>query len=133
MRSSRSNFNQIAVSAYAQETAINTFQTLDLSLLAQTGDLITVEPVRETNVDEMTGKEEPDTIYDLGKTCSLSLNFPKAQPQHFALLYAYALGTIASAAAGSSGYEKTITPMDADLDGQRSLPSMTGRTRHVLG
>lgn len=129
MRSSRVNFNQIAVSAFAKETAINTEQNLDLSLLAQTGDMITPEPIRETNADEMTGKEEPDTIYDMGKTSSLSLNFPKAQPQHFALLYGYALGSVAAAAAGS-GYEKTITPLNADLDAYRSLPSLTAAQRY---
>jgi len=131
MRSARAHHNQIAVSAYAQETAINTEQTLDLSLLAQTGDMITPEPRRESNADEMTGHEEADTIYDLGKTAMMSLNFPKAQPQHFAFLYAYALGTIASAAAGS-GYEKTITPMDGDLDAYRSLPSFTAAQRYGL-
>jgi hypothetical protein len=125
MRSPRANFNQIAVSAYARETAINTEQTLDLSLLAQLSDIVTPEFQRENNADEMTGHEEPTNVYDLGKTASLSLNFPKAQPQHFALLYAYALGSVVSAAAGSTGYQKTITPLNEDLDNYRSLPSIT--------
>ncbi|SDU26669.1 hypothetical protein [Desulfobacula phenolica] len=128
MRSIRANHNIIAVSAYAKETAINTAQTLDLSLLASVGDIITLDPRRESNKDELTGKEEADTIYNLGQTASLSLNFPKAQPQHFALLYAYALGTIASTAAGT-GYLKTITPLDGDLETARSLPSFTGGQR----
>ena len=128
MRSIRANHNLIAVSAYAKETAINTEQTLDLSLLAQVGDIISLDPRRETNKDELNGKEEADTIYNLGATSTLSLNFPKAQPQHFAFLYAYALGTIASSAAGT-GYLKTITPMDGDLDLGRSLPSFTAAQR----
>jgi hypothetical protein len=128
MRSIRANHNLIAVSAYAKETAINTPQTLDLSLLASVGDIISLDPRRESNKDELTGKEEADTIYNLGQTAGLSLNFPKAQPQHFALLYAYALGIIASTAAGS-GYLKTITPMDGDLETARSLPSFTGAQR----
>jgi len=128
MRSIRANHNIVAVSAYQQETAINTAQDLDLSLLASVGDIISLEPRREDNVDELTGKEEADVIYDLGSTSALSLNFPKAQPQHFAFLYAYALGIIASAAAGS-GYKKTITPIDGDLETERSLPSFTAAQR----
>lgn len=124
MRSIRANHNMIAVSAYAKETAINTEQTLDLSLLASVGDLVTLDKRRETNKDELTGMEEADTIYDLGQTSSLSLNFEKAQPQHFALLYAFALGNIATTAAGT-GYLHTITPIDGDLDRYRSLPSLT--------
>ena len=128
MRSIRANHNIIAVSAYAQETAINTAQTLDLSLLASVGDIISIEPRRESNRDELTGKEEADTIYDLGNTAALTLNFPKAQPQHFAFLYAYALGTAAAAAAGN-GYSHTITPKDGDLEAARSLPSFTAGQR----
>lgn len=128
MRSIRANHNLIAVSAYAKESAINTEQTLDLSLLAQVGDIIDLDTRRETNRDELNGKEEADTIYNLGGTSMLSLNFPKAQPQHFAFLYAYALGVAASTAAGT-GYLKTFTPMDGDLDLSRSLPSFTAAQR----
>ena len=128
MRSIRANHNIIAVSAYARETAINTAQTLDLSLLASVGDIISIDPRRESNKDEMTGKEEADTIYNLGQTSALPLNFPKAQPQHFAFLYAFSLGVVASTAAGT-GYLKTITPIDGDLDRQRSLPSFTAGQR----
>ena len=128
MRSIRANHNIIAVSAYAKETAINIAQTLDLSLLASVGDMISIEPRRENNKDELTGKEEADMIYNLGQTVALALNFPKAQPQHFAFLYAYALAAIASSAAGS-GFLKTITPIDGDLDRQRSIPSFTAGQR----
>lgn len=128
MRSIRANHDIIAVSAYAKETAINTAQTLDLSLLASVGDMISIEPRRESNKDELTGKEEPDFIYNLGQTSALGLNFPKAQPQHFAFLMAFALGAVASSSAGS-GYLKTITPIDGDLDRQRSLPSFTAGQR----
>ena len=128
MRSIRANHNIIAVSAYTKETVINTAQTLDLSLLASVGDIISIDPRRESNKDELTGKEEADTIYSLGQTAALTLNFPKAQPQHFALLYAYALGAIASTAAGT-GYLKTITPISGDLETARSLPSFTAAQR----
>ena len=128
MRSIRANHNLIAVSAYNRETAINTPQNLDLALLASVGDIIGIDPRRESNTDELNGKEEADTIYSLGQTANLSLNFPKAQPQHFAFLYAYGLGVVASSAAGS-GFLKTITPMDGDLETSRSLPSFTGAQR----
>jgi len=128
MRSIRANHNMIAVSAYTMETDINTAQTLDLSLLAAVGDIVTLDPRRENNADEATGKEEADTIYDLGQTATLSLSFPKAQPQHFAVLYAYALGVSASTSAGT-GYLKTITPLTGELDQSRSLPSFTAAQR----
>ena len=128
MRSIRSNHNMIAVSAGSKETAINTAQTLDLSLLAAIENIISLTPRRESNKDEATGKEEADTIYDLGKTSALALSFDKAQPQHFAFLYAYALGLIATTAAGT-GYQHAITPMDGDLETARSLPSFTAAQR----
>ncbi|MCG8686819.1 MAG: hypothetical protein MI892_18205, partial [Desulfobacterales bacterium] len=128
MRSFRAKHNIIAVSASSKETGINTEQTLDLSLLASVGDIITLEPRRETNADELTGKEEADTIYALGNTAKTTLNFPKAQPQHFGFGFGYGFGTLASAAAGS-GYAKTITPMDGDMETDRSLPSFTAAQR----
>jgi hypothetical protein len=121
--------NLIAVSAYAQEAAINTEQTLDLTLLAALGDVANLEYRRESNEDEATGKEEPDTLYDLGALANLSLNFDKAQPQHFAFLCAYAMGVISSAAAGT-GRQHTITPIDGDLDADRSIPSFTFAERY---
>jgi len=129
MRSFRANDNLLAVSANNQETAINTVQTLDTSLLVGAGDIINLEPRRESNVDEMTGNEEPDTIYDLGGLAGGSLNFEKAQPQHFAFMLAYALGAISTAAAGS-GYAHTITPIDGDVDASRSLPTFTAAQRY---
>ncbi|ACL05237.1 hypothetical protein Dalk_3549 [Desulfatibacillum aliphaticivorans] len=124
MRTVRATHNALAVSAANAETAINTEQTLDLSLLCSVDDVISLTPRRENNADELTGKEEPDTVYDLGRTAEGSLSFPKAQPQHFAFLCAYALGVCSTAAAGT-GYEHTITPMQNDLDGARSNPSFT--------
>jgi len=118
----------IAVSAGSAETAINTFQTLDLSLLADINNIISRTPRRESNKDEATGKEEADTIYDLGKTSALPLSFEKAQPQHFAFLYAYGLGAAAASAAGS-GVLHTITPIDGDLETARSQPSFTAAQR----
>ena len=128
MRSIRANHNIIAVSAYNRETAINEPQALDLSLLASVGDIIGLDMRKESNTDELTGKEEADTLYSLGQTANLTLNFPKAQPQHFALLYAYGLGKTLSTPAGT-GFLKTITPVDGDLETSRSLPSFTGAQR----
>ncbi len=129
MRSYRATHNLIAVSANAAESAINTEQTLDTSMLAALTDVINLEPRRENNAEELNGLEEPDTIYDLGAMTGFTMNFPKAQPQHFAFLLGYALGSVASAAAGT-GYEHTFTPIANDLDNSRSNPSFTAGMRY---
>lgn len=128
MRSIRATKNLLAVSANSKETAINTEQALDTSMLVDISNVININPRRETNAEEATGREEPDTVYDLGGLAEADINFPKAQPQHFAFLMAYALGTISTAAAGS-GYEHTITPIDGDEDDDRSNPSFTAAQR----
>ncbi len=128
MRSYRAIHNLFAVSANSKETAINTEQTLDTTMLVDMGDIINLEPRRESNAEEQTGKEEPDVIYDLGNLASGSVNFNKAQPQHFAFLLAYALGGVSVAAAGT-GYEHTIIPISGDEDGDRSIPSFTAAQR----
>jgi hypothetical protein len=120
----------VAVSANLKETAINTEKTLDTTMLCALGDIINLEYRRESNESEATGKEEPDTIYDLGALTNGSFNFEKAQPQHFAFLSAYALGAVATAAAGTGGYQHTITPIDGDLDTERSIPSFTAAQRY---
>lgn len=124
MRSYRAQHNLCAVSASAAETAINTAQALDTTLLIGLDNAPNLEPKRESNADELTGKEEPDAIYDLGATSGMSMNFPKAQAQHFAFLLAYALGAASSAAAGD-GYLHSLTPIAGDLDADRSLPGFT--------
>lgn len=128
MRSWRAQHNLLAVSANSKETAINTEQTLDTSLLVSMTDVINLEPKRETNADELTGHEEPDTVYDLGALSNVVLNFEKAQPQHFGFLLAYALGAISTGAAGA-GYQHAITPIANDEDVSRSNPSFTAIMR----
>jgi hypothetical protein len=118
MLSYQSQYNQVAVSLLAKETALNTEQTLSHTLMVGEGDILAVEPRRETNADEQTGKEEADSIYDKGGLSKLSLNFEKAKPQDFMLLYGYGFGTVSAAAAGSTGYKQTITPrVDPDMPG----------------
>lgn len=119
----------IAVSANSKETAINTEQTMDTSMLCALGDVINLTPRREDNGNEATGYEEPDSIYDLGAMAEAVFNFEKAQPQHFAFLLAYALGQITTTAQGD-GYKHAITPIDGDLDGSRSIPSFTAAQRY---
>jgi len=119
----------IAVSANTRETAINTEQTLDTTMLCALGDIINLEHRRESNENEATGKEEPDTLYDLGSLSNATFNFEKAQPQHFAFLLAYFLGECATVPAGT-GYQHTITPIDGDLDDDRSEPSFTAAQRY---
>lgn len=124
MRSIRANHNMIAVSAGARESGINVFQNLDLTLLTDVSNIISRPPRRETNADEATGKEEPDTIYHLGDTAKLPLSFDKAQPQHFAFLLSYGLGAVVTSGV-DVGYLHTITPIDGDLETERSNPSFT--------
>lgn len=128
MRSFIATHNLIAVSAALRETAINTEQTLSASMLCAVSDIMNVEPRREDNGNEAIGKEEADAIYDNGSLALFPMTFEKAQPQHFAFMLAYALGQIASAAAGT-GYQHTITPIVGDLDYSRSNPSFTAGGR----
>jgi len=129
MRSYMATHNLIAVSANNRETAINTEQTLDTTMLCALSDNINLEPRRESNADEATGKEEPDTVYDMGAVSGMPMTFNRAQAQHFAFLCAFALGSVTTVAAGS-GYQHTITPIDGDLDDDRSLPSFTAAQRY---
>lgn len=120
------DYNLLAVSALAKETAVNTEQTLSHSFLVDKKDIIQLEPRREDNSDEATGTEEPDTIYDLGALASATFNFNKAQAQHFGFGLAYGLGTIANSAWGG-GYKHTITPMSG-----RENPGFTAAMRAGL-
>lgn len=119
MKNYLADYDQIVVSANAKETALNTEQTLDTALLVSINDIPVLEPRREDNKDELTGKEEADTVYDLGALSSAPMNFEKAQAQHFGLGYAYALGS-RSVAAWGTGYIHTIVPT-SDM----FLPSFT--------
>lgn len=113
------DYNLIAVSANQAETALNTEQDLDTGLLVAKSTIISLEARREDNKDELTGKEEPDMVYDLGTLSNCTLEFAKAQAQHFAFAYAYGLGVCAPSAYGT-GYKNLITPA-ADIN----LPSFT--------
>jgi len=128
MRSPIATHNLLAVSANSQETAINTEQTLDATMLVPLGTIINMPPRREHNADDANGKEEADILYNLGYLSDVAIAFERAQPQHFAFLYAYALGSVSTAAAGA-GYEHTITPISNDLDEYRSNPTFTAAQR----
>lgn len=117
------DYDLLAVSATTKETAINTEQTLDTSLLIAKSNIIRLEPRREDNADELTGKEEPDTVYDLGGLAKGTLDFEKAQAQHFGFGLAYGLG-VSSVASWGTGYKHTITPA-ASMD----LPAFTAAMR----
>ena len=123
MRNYLADYNLLAVSANAKETALNTEQTLDTSMLVAKGNVILLKPRREDNRNELTGKEEADTVYDLGALSEGTLDFEKAQAQHFGFGYAYAFGG-RSASAWGTGYKHVITPT-ADM----TLPSFTAAMR----
>jgi len=128
MYNTRANLNLLAVSLGTREAAINTEQDCDVSLLVGVDDYFNIDPRREDNSNEMTGKEEPDTVYDLGALASTTLNFNKLQPHQALFLLAYGLGNCSTAPAGD-GYLHTITPIAGDLDLLRSNPSFTAAQR----
>jgi hypothetical protein len=130
MRSFHATHNLFAVSAGNKETALNTEQTLDTSMLVDLASVIKYDVRRETNADEAIGKEEPDAVYDLGALASMDLTFSKGQAQHAAFIFAYALGGISTAVAGATGYKHTITPISGDLDASRSNPTFTMAMRY---
>jgi hypothetical protein len=116
-RDYRTDHNLLAVSLLAKETAINTEQTLSHTLLVDRGDVLQLKPRRESNADEMTGFEEPDSIYDLGYLSELNANFNKAKPQDFLFAYGYALGVNTPSAWGT-GFTHLITGIaGSDLPG----------------
>jgi len=129
MNSNRMTHNLFAASAGTGETGINTFQTLDTTILLGASDIFNLEARRESNSDELNGKDEADTIYDNGRKGAMSLTFDKAQPQHFALLLAYGLGACTTTAAGT-GKLHTITPREEAIDINRDLPTFTGGYRY---
>ncbi len=110
MRSFRAEHNLIAVSANLKETDLNSEQTLDTTLLVDRDTMLQLSHRREDNRDEQTGKEEPDTAYNLGALSEGTLTFSKAQPQHFAFGYAFGLGQAAAGSAWGAGYKHVITP-----------------------
>ena len=129
MRSIGATHNLFAISSQNKETAINTEQSTDLTLLSDIGDTVNLIPRRESNEDEANGMEEANVIYDNGATSETTRNHNKAQPQHFAYLLAFGLGNCASVASGS-GYVHTITPISRALDLNRELPSFTALCRY---
>jgi hypothetical protein len=121
--------NLLAVSANLQESSINVEQALDTTMLVDLNTVLTYSPLKATNREELTGKEEADRVYQLGGAVSGNLAFSRAQPQHFAFLLAYALGEIQTAPLGASGFRHTIRPRAGEVDAARSNPSFTAAMR----
>jgi hypothetical protein len=121
--------NLLAVSAMRRETAINTEQDLDTTLLADLGSVLNYQALKFPNREEFTGKEEADKVHDLGGKVAGTISFSRAQPQHFAFLLAYGLGGAATTPAGASGYRHLIRPRAEEVDSARSNPSFTAALR----
>ena len=122
--------NMLAVSANHQEGAINQEQALDTSFLVDLNTVLNYRPLKSANKDEATGKEEADRLYDLGGTVAGTLAFSRAQPQHFAFLLAYALGSVTSSPLGNSGHRHVMQPRSGEVDVARSNPSFTAAMRY---
>ncbi|MCX5889697.1 MAG: hypothetical protein NTY36_09630 [Deltaproteobacteria bacterium] len=121
--------NLLAVSARRQESAINTEQDLDTTLLADLNTILNYQAVKFTNREELTGKEEPDRLHDFGGKVAGTLSFSRAQPQHFGFLLAYGLGAVETAALADGGFRHTIRPRYGEVDVARSNPSFTAAMR----
>ncbi len=115
--------NLFAVSANLKETALNTEQTLDTSMLIAMNNIFQLVPRREDNRKQANGMEEPSVVYDLGHTAQGALEFEMAQAQHFAFIFSYGLG-VSTPAAWSTGYQHAITPISG-----LTHPSFTGAQR----
>lgn len=115
--------NLFAVSANLKESALNTEQALDTSMLIAMGNIFQLVPRREDNRKQANGMEEPSTIYDLGATAQGALEFEMAQAQHFAFIFSYGLG-VSTPSVWSTGYKHAITPISG-----LNHPSFTGAQR----
>jgi hypothetical protein len=120
--------NLVAASARYQEPALNVEQELDTTLLVDVSSTLTYRALKATNREEMTGREEPDRVYDLGGTVSGMLSFSHAQPQHFAFVLGYALGEVTTSPLGE-GFRHRIRPRMGEVDASRSNPSFTAAMR----
>lgn len=120
--------NLFAVSAEARETAINTFQTLDQSIVVGEGDFVQLVPMRETNRGEATGYEEPTEMYDNGRTYNMSFSPKFCTYNKLAFILAYCLGSVTSTTV-FAGRRHVITPIDGYIDGDRSNPTFTAAQR----
>lgn len=128
MRSAKAAYNLLAVSAGHTEDGLNIFKDPDMTLMVGDSDYLSLDRRRETNADELNGREEADYIYDNGASSALSLSFSKLQPHQLAFLLAYGLGDITTVVAGS-GYEHTILPIDGEYEEERALPTFTAVQR----
>ncbi|RPH42099.1 MAG: hypothetical protein EHM87_17860 [Burkholderiales bacterium] len=122
IRGFRVTGDKAAIGFATQETAYNAGATLDVSLSIAEGDIPSFEYMRDPNTGELTGKEEVDTIYDKGKTASVTLTFDKAKPHQILAAAAFGKGTVVTVPAGT-GYLHTITNIAGDVDYRRSNPT----------
>ncbi len=121
--------NLLAVSAQRREPAINSEQELDTTLLADLNTVLNYQAVKFANREELTGKEEPDRVHDLGGKVAGTLSFSRAQPQHFAFLLGYGLGAVETGPLGTTGFRHVIRPRYGEVDAARSNPSFTAAMR----
>src|SRR5574337_1260404 len=109
MRNNSADYTQVAVSANTKQTALNVAQNTDTALLVPKSFITALDARRETNEDQATGKEEPDTFYDKGYTAGASMPFTMAQAQQMAFLLAYHYCDRTTTVWGT-GFEHLIVP-----------------------
>jgi len=128
MISNQSILNLFSMSVASQETAINTEQTLDQSIVVAAGDFAQIVPMRETNRGEATGSEEPTEFYDNGRTYSMSISPKFCNYNMLAAIQAYCMGAVDTTSL-TEGYKHTITPIEGFVDNERSNPTFTAAQR----
>ncbi len=115
MKNFIARLNQYCISAQLKEIALNTEQTLDTSIYAAIETALDVTNRREDNMDELSGLEEADKVYDLGTIVEgITLKFPKARAEDFGFGLSYGLGSCTATAYGT-GFHNAILPL-ADLE-----------------
>ncbi len=106
----------LAVSRAAQ-AALGTAATVDARFQIDSGGLLKTEHDREDNADDITGFEGASEIIPFGYMAGGEFSQKRAKPDFILWALAFALGNCSSVAAGTTGYQHTITPQTgSDMD-----------------
>lgn len=122
------SYSLIAQSLLLRESAINTAQTMDRSIIWE-GDLpqlIARNPADDSN--QRTGTMLGTKLTRAGHTVAWSPSQPQARPQHIAWLMGYGLGSVTTTAPDTGVYLHALSPQSGN-----NLPTSTVMARHGGG
>ena len=129
MRGRQKHLSRLVVSAGAKESALNNEIMPETLFLVQPDSFLSSGKMTEKEEVLAGGPGEPARLYKFGGEASGPFSPGKMQPQHLAFLAAFGLGSVATVAAGATGYLHTITPLTSPLDDKRDLPTTTAVQR----